>query len=156
MLIVILVKKSLKDCFGNIRTTSAGSGILGLMVWSQQFHLLTLRLSLRVTKALQQCALPSHHFLVPRENLLTRSNLKTITMRTKQELWLSLLWMLTLQHSTKWLTDATKNSMNSHGNLCLQGMRVMLKAESTEKISAQRPRQSLVYTKLMPCFGLWV
>ncbi|KIM41337.1 hypothetical protein M413DRAFT_146739 [Hebeloma cylindrosporum] len=31
MLIVIIVKKCLKDCFGNIRTSVAGAGILGVM-----------------------------------------------------------------------------------------------------------------------------
>ncbi|KJA23929.1 hypothetical protein HYPSUDRAFT_136984 [Hypholoma sublateritium FD-334 SS-4] len=31
MLIVIFVKKSLKDCFGDIRTSAAGAGILGVM-----------------------------------------------------------------------------------------------------------------------------
>jgi len=33
MLIVVFVKKTLKECFEDIKTTSVGAGILGLMVW---------------------------------------------------------------------------------------------------------------------------
>jgi len=36
MLLVIIVKKSLKQCFGDVRTTAAGAGILGIMVWFQE------------------------------------------------------------------------------------------------------------------------
>ncbi len=32
MLIVIIVKDSLKDCFKNVRTSAAGAGIMGVMV----------------------------------------------------------------------------------------------------------------------------
>ena len=35
MLVVVLVKKSLKSYFGNVKTSTAGSGILGLMVLSR-------------------------------------------------------------------------------------------------------------------------
>jgi hypothetical protein len=38
MLIVIIVKKGLKDCFGNIRSSVAGAGILGVMVLLFQIH----------------------------------------------------------------------------------------------------------------------
>jgi len=34
MLLIILVKKKLKSCFGDIKTTAVGAGILGVMVWS--------------------------------------------------------------------------------------------------------------------------
>ena len=33
MLIMVFVKKTLKECFEDIKTTSVGAGILGLMVW---------------------------------------------------------------------------------------------------------------------------
>jgi len=39
MLIVIIVKKCLKDCFGNIQSAVAGAGILGVMVLLNQIHL---------------------------------------------------------------------------------------------------------------------
>ena len=39
MLIVIIAKKCLKDCFGNIRSSAAGAGILGVMVLLYQIHL---------------------------------------------------------------------------------------------------------------------
>jgi phosphatidylinositol-bisphosphatase len=32
MLIVVIVKKKLKECFSDVKTTSAGAGILGVMV----------------------------------------------------------------------------------------------------------------------------
>jgi hypothetical protein len=32
MLIMVFVKKSLKECFEDIKTTSVGAGILGMMV----------------------------------------------------------------------------------------------------------------------------
>lgn len=38
MLIVILVKKTLKSCFGEVRADSAGSGILGVMVCDLPFY----------------------------------------------------------------------------------------------------------------------
>ena len=37
MLIVVVVKKSLKQYFGNVKTSTAGSGILGLMVLSRTY-----------------------------------------------------------------------------------------------------------------------
>lgn len=30
---MVFVKKSLKECFEDIKTTSVGAGILGVMVW---------------------------------------------------------------------------------------------------------------------------
>lgn len=38
MFIVIIVKKCLKDCFGNIKSSAAGAGILGVMVLLNQIH----------------------------------------------------------------------------------------------------------------------
>ena len=32
MLLIMIVRKSLKDCFGDMKTCSAGAGIMGLMV----------------------------------------------------------------------------------------------------------------------------
>jgi hypothetical protein len=32
MLIMVFIKKSMKECFEDVKTTSVGAGILGLMV----------------------------------------------------------------------------------------------------------------------------
>ena len=37
MLIVVLVRKSLKGHFGKVKTSTAGSGILGVMVLSREY-----------------------------------------------------------------------------------------------------------------------
>jgi hypothetical protein len=37
MLIMLFVKKSLKECVEDIKTTSVGAGILGLMVWEHLY-----------------------------------------------------------------------------------------------------------------------
>lgn len=36
MFIVIVVKKSLKRCFGDVRKTAVGAGILGVMVFKKK------------------------------------------------------------------------------------------------------------------------
>ena len=46
MLIVIIVKTSLKDCFGEVKTSAAGAGILGVMVCDVLFCSFVLDLSL--------------------------------------------------------------------------------------------------------------
>ena len=33
MLLMVFVKKDLKECFEDIKTASVGAGILGVMVW---------------------------------------------------------------------------------------------------------------------------
>jgi len=33
MLVIVFVKRNLMECFEDIKTTSVGAGILGLMVW---------------------------------------------------------------------------------------------------------------------------
>lgn len=33
MLLIILVKRDLRDCFTQIQSASAGAGLMGLMVW---------------------------------------------------------------------------------------------------------------------------
>lgn len=43
MLIVVIVKKSLRRCFGDVRKTAVGAGILGVMVWK---HILSSGISI--------------------------------------------------------------------------------------------------------------
>ena len=40
MLIVVIVKTSLKECFGEVKTSAAGAGILGVMVCHVLFYFL--------------------------------------------------------------------------------------------------------------------
>lgn len=45
MLIVVIVKISLKECFGEVKTSAAGAGILGVMVCDVLFYFFVLNLS---------------------------------------------------------------------------------------------------------------
>lgn len=46
MLIVVIVKISLKECFGEVKTSAAGAGILGVMVCDVLFYFFVLNLYL--------------------------------------------------------------------------------------------------------------
>ena len=49
MLIVVIVKTSLKECFGEVKTSAAGAGILGVMVCDDVlFYFFVLCLSLTI------------------------------------------------------------------------------------------------------------
>ena len=61
MLIVVIVKTSLKECFGEVKTSAAGAGILGVMVCDVLFCSFVLNLPFttalcRVTKEELRCS----------------------------------------------------------------------------------------------------
>ena len=117
MLIVIIVKKSLKQCFGDVIETAVGAGILGVMVWKRIFWVGYLYIRFRAIKA----GLPfDYHLHLPNYRNQTTKNLLRISCRfqTQQP---SLSSTRILLHLTKWRTNGILIFTNCPDGCYLRG-----------------------------------
>ncbi len=116
MLLIVIVKKSLKQYFRDVQTTVAATGILGIMVCQPdiiKIHSFISASPFRETKV----ELPSEFHSFHRQPLrMTRNQHQTLSISQVRQLLH--LWTHILLRSMKWLTSEIRIFMNYLRDYC--------------------------------------